>query len=46
MNYYCTLYSVQCTQTTWNDFAESHQPRAKSHQLRTMNARRHINSVP
>jgi hypothetical protein len=43
MNYYCTLYSVQ---TTWNDIAESHQPHAKLHQLRTMNARSHINSVP
>ena len=39
---HCTVY----TETTWNDFAESHQSHAKSHQLRTMNARRHINSVP
>ncbi len=31
------LYSVH--RTTWNDFAESHE-------LRTMNARGHINSVP
>jgi hypothetical protein len=42
MNYYCTVYK----ETTWNDFAESHQPHGKSHQLRTTNARRHINSVP
>jgi hypothetical protein len=42
MNYYCTVY----TETTWNAFAESHQPRAKSYQLRTMNERCHINSVP
>ncbi len=35
MNCYCTVY----TGTTWNDFAETHQ-------LRTMNARGHINSVP
>jgi hypothetical protein len=35
MNFNCTVY----TGTTWNDFAESHQ-------LRTMNARGHINSVP
>ncbi len=34
MNCHCTVY----TGTTWNDFAESHQ-------LRTMNARGHINSV-
>jgi hypothetical protein len=40
--YYCTVY----TETTWSDFAESHQPHTKSHQLRTMNARSHINSVP
>jgi hypothetical protein len=44
MNYYCTLYSVY--RPSWNDFAESHQPRAKLHQLRTMNARNHIDSVP
>jgi hypothetical protein len=43
MNYYCAVYTVPCTQ---NDFAESHQQHAKSHQLRTMNARSHINSVP
>jgi hypothetical protein len=35
MNFHCTVY----TGTTWNDFGESHQ-------LRTMNARGHINSVP
>ncbi len=35
MNCHCTVY----TGTTWNDFAESQQ-------LRTMNARGHINSVP
>ncbi len=35
MNFHCTVY----TGTTWNDFAELHQ-------LRTMNARGHINSVP
>ena len=35
MNFHCTVY----TGTTWNDFVESHQ-------LRTMNARGHINSVP
>ncbi len=35
MNFHCTVY----TGTTWIDFAESHQ-------LRTMNARCHINSVP
>ncbi len=43
MNYYCAVYTVQCTQ---NDFAESQQQHAKSHQLRTMNALSHINSVP
>ncbi len=37
----CTVY----TETTWNDFAESHQLHTKSHQLRTMNARRHTNFV-
>jgi hypothetical protein len=35
MNCHCTVY----TGTTWNDFAESHQ-------LSSMNARGHINSVP
>ncbi len=42
INFYCTVY----TETTWNDFAESHRPHAKSHQLRNKNACGHTNSVP
>jgi hypothetical protein len=38
--------STVYTEITWSDFAESHQPRTKSHQLRTMNARGHINPIP
>jgi hypothetical protein len=30
----CAVYTAK----TWSDFAESHQPHAKLHQLRTMNA--------
>ncbi len=33
-------------ETTKSDFAESHQTYTKSHQLRTVNERGHINSVP
>ncbi len=40
----CAVYTVHFY--TWSDLAESHQQHAKSHQLRTMNARGHINSVP
>ncbi len=43
MNFHCTVY----TGTTWNDFAESpYHECSRSHQLRTMNDRGHINSVP
>ncbi len=38
----CTVY----TEITCSDSAESHQPHTKSHQLRTMNACGHINSIP
>ncbi len=41
MNYYCAGY----TETTWNDFAKSHQSHAKSHQLRTMKVCGYINFV-
>ncbi len=40
------ITTVQCTRNTLSVFAESHQQHAKSHQLHTMNARSHINSVP
>jgi hypothetical protein len=40
----CAVYTVHFY--TWIDFAESHQQHAKSHQLRAMNARGHINSEP
>ncbi len=32
-----TKTNIKSTETTWSDFAESHQPRTKSHQLRTIN---------
>ncbi len=39
------MYTVQCTQNTWSNCAESHQQHARSHQLCTMNGRGHINFV-
>ncbi len=42
------LYSVRTVyiETTWSDLAESHHPRNKSHQLRTMHLRGHTSPVP
>ncbi len=47
MNYYCSAYTVQCTQKPHGVTLRNHtSPHTKSHQLRTMNVRGYNNSIP